>query len=135
MNNESKYYGVSLGDGNNGVSHIFPSYVVRTDDPWQLAYLAGLSEFNVGEGQEWAKTNMELSGEEDYSISVVFLESFETQEERKELIDEAFRCDYAWLILEVFPFDPPYNNRPMCVYDSLEDCFVEEFIKANTERV
>ena len=146
MNNEPKYYGVSSGDGNNGVSQLFPDYIVKTDDPWQLAYLASLSEFKAGEGQEWAKENMEIDGEEDYTIYVIFMESAETQEERKELEEQAeargeefdhdsFGCDYAWLILEIFPLKWDEDMSQCQVYESLEDCFGEEFVKANAEKV
>ena len=143
--NNTQYYGVSSGDGNNGVSQIFPDYIVKTDEPWQLACLAGLSKFKP-EGQEWAKENMEIDGEAEYSISVTFLESPETQEERQKLMDEAekndedfdadsFGCDYAWLILEVFPWNDDVKNARRPVYESLEDCFGKEFVTENARKV
>ena len=36
------WYGVSSGNGNNGVSHLYPDYYVRTADPFRLAELASL---------------------------------------------------------------------------------------------
>lgn len=82
---DSRYYGVSTGNGNDGVSHIFPDYYVKTNEPWRLAELAALSEFKAGEGQEWARENMEIDGEADHTISVVFYESKETQDEHADL--------------------------------------------------
>lgn len=145
--NEPKYYCVSSGDGNDGVSRTWPHYIVKTDNPWLLAELAGLSEFKEGEGQQWAKDNMKIDGDEEYGISVVFMESPETQEERQRLADEAEEndeefdldgsgCDYAWLILEIFPMSATANPRYMerCpLYESLEDCFGKTFVKANKE--
>jgi hypothetical protein len=32
-----KWYSVSSGDGNNGVSRMYPDYYVRTADPFHLA--------------------------------------------------------------------------------------------------
>lgn len=139
--NEPKYYGVSSGNGNDGVSQCFPNYIVKTDKPWLLAELAGLSEFKAGEGQEWAKENMEIDGEEEYTISVTFTESPEAQDAREQMAKESEAlgeyeddcgCDYAWLILEIFPYDVENNwKRERPVYESLEDCFGEEFVKAN----
>lgn len=43
---EKRWYGVSTGDGNNGVSHMFPDYYVLTDDPWELAERAAKSDLN-----------------------------------------------------------------------------------------
>jgi hypothetical protein len=82
---DARYYGVSTGDGNNGVSHLFPDYYVKTSDPWRLAVLAALSEFKA-DGKAWARTNMDIMGEADYTISVVFHESKETQDEREEMV-------------------------------------------------
>ena len=42
------WYGVSSGNGNNGVSHLYPDYYVRTADPFRLAELAMVDKFNDG---------------------------------------------------------------------------------------
>lgn len=145
MSNEPKYYGVSTGDGNNGVSHMFPNYIVKTDDPWKLAEAAALAEFNES-GKEWSKENMDMDGDEEYCISVTFPESPETQKEYSELEErlygvkcnepedkklihklerelENFGCDCAWFIVDVFPIEEaePEKEYRCPVYDSPED--------------
>jgi hypothetical protein len=65
-----KWYGVSFGDGNNGVSHMFADYYVRTNDPWTLARAAMLASFKP-EWQAAANEAMEIDGEADYTISAV----------------------------------------------------------------
>src|ERR1700680_702081 len=69
---ETKLYGVSTGNGNNGVSHIFADYYVKTDQPWRLAELAALAQFKPGSGMTWAKEHVEIDGEAEYGISAVF---------------------------------------------------------------
>ena len=81
MTKEARLYGVSSGNGNDGVSHMFPDYYVKTDDPWRLARLAAVTDFKPGEGQAWALENMEVDGEAEYTITVTFYESPEFQEE------------------------------------------------------
>ena len=50
---EAKWYGVSSGDGNNGVSHMFADYYVKTAEPYRLAELAVLTLFKR-EAIDWA---------------------------------------------------------------------------------
>ena len=64
----TRLYGVSSGNGNDGVSQMFPDYYVRTDSPWQLAELAALSTFKPGAGQAWCKRHVEIDGESEYTI-------------------------------------------------------------------
>jgi hypothetical protein len=94
---ETRYYAVSSGNGNDGVSHMFPDYIVKTNRPWALARLAALSTFKKGEGQTWCDENLELDGEADHTIFAVLHESPETQEERAEMETrcEELRKDYA----------------------------------------
>jgi len=152
---KSQYYAVSSGNGNDGVSHLFPDYIVKTDRPWALARLAALSTFKKGEGQTWCEENLKLDGEADYTISAVLYVSPETQKERAEMQDrldnldpnteqdeineleseiESYGCDYAWNIFEVFPWDETDSiSRP--IYESLEDAFGEDcaLVKEETE--
>ena len=151
---EARYYAVSSGNGNDGVSHLFPDYIVRTDRPWALARLAALSTFKKGEGQAWCEENLELDGESDYTIYATLQESPETQDERAEMQErlealdpetdedaieeleseiESFGCGYAWNIFEVFPWDESDTSRP--IYESLEDAFGEDcaLVKEETE--
>lgn len=66
-----KWYGVSWGNGNDGVSHMWPDYYVRTDDPWKLAEIAAVSNLK---DRTWAKENVEIDGEADYTITAMFLD-------------------------------------------------------------
>jgi hypothetical protein len=146
--NKSRYYGVSYGNGNDGVSQLVPAYVVKTNEPYKLARLAMLSEFKP-EFVEWAKDRMEIDGEEEYTIYATIYESYDEEKEREKEQEEAEErgeeyeddgCDSAWLICEVFRFTEDVEekheskrlmgHRPKhCfpVYESLEDCFGDEF--------
>jgi hypothetical protein len=70
-----RWFGVSSGNGNDGVSHMFPDYFVRClpDEAWDLARAAMISDFKPGEGQAFACENMETDGEADYMISATIL--------------------------------------------------------------
>jgi hypothetical protein len=143
---EARYYGVSSGDGNNGVSHMFCDYVVKTDDPYRLVELAAVTTFKKGKGQAWALENMEVGGEAEYVLSAVFYESPEEQQEAREDAQAKYEAGEteddpsnwdngpAWLIIEVFPWDDDLPER--CpVFDSLEDAYTTEdleLIKAHT---
>ena len=89
----SRWYGVSSGDGNDGVSRMFPDYYVWTNDPWELARQAAMSELN-----EDVHDEIEVDGESDYGVSAVV---------HDDLGDDGEPIDlgYAAYILEVFPVD------------------------------
>ncbi len=63
------WYGVSFGNGNDGVSHMYPNFFVRTCEPYTLAAAAMLSDFKPSEGVAWASENMEVDGDAEYGIS------------------------------------------------------------------
>jgi hypothetical protein len=63
-----RWYGVSFGNGNDGVSHTFPNYYVRTADPYTLAAAAVIASFKDGFKQAAADA-CEVDGEADYTIS------------------------------------------------------------------
>jgi hypothetical protein len=63
-----RWYGASFGDGNNGVSHIFADYYVRTADPWLLAGAAIVARFEP-EYKAEAIGAADIDGEADYTIS------------------------------------------------------------------
>ncbi len=65
------FYGVSHGNGNDGVSQLHPDYVVATDQPWRLARLALANAFR---DPQWALDNAQIDGEEDHTISAVIHE-------------------------------------------------------------
>jgi len=65
-----KLFGVSFGNGNDGVSHMFADYYVKTCDPYALARMATLGYFKP-KFQSAADEAMEIDGEADYTISSV----------------------------------------------------------------
>lgn len=75
------WYGVSFGNGNDGVSHFYPNFYVRTCEPYTLAAAAMLSDFKPSEGQAWCAENLEIDGEADYTISATL---FDPPDDRKD---------------------------------------------------
>ena len=111
-------YGVSSGNGNDGVSHMFADYYVNTDDPWRLARLALVASFK----DEWKARALDaatVDGESEYTISAMIHDPLD--EEYGEDEESWGNVNGAWLIVEVFPEDDPREGRP--VYDSLDDAF------------
>jgi beta-glucanase (GH16 family) len=154
MSDETRVYAVSSGNGNNGVSHTFPDYYVRTNDPYRLAALAMVSGFKPSFKQAAADA-CEVDGEADYTISAVIynpedVDPSETPErecncgaEENDLPEHSEECaslsednddsmsysdaNGAWQIIEVFPEESPNARRP--IYDSLEECFDDDDLK------
>lgn len=139
--NPVKLYGVSSGNGNSGVSHMFADYYVRTNDPWRLAELACVSDWKEGVGQAWAMRHMEIDGDSKYVISVCLYDSpceesedgeypeLTPEQEAEGLTEENLEDGRNWndnngayAIYEIFPAkDSETRDRP--VYESLESCF------------
>lgn len=115
---ELRLYGVSSGDGNDGVSHIFADYYVRTDDPYRLATLALVGRYKP-EWQARAKAEMTLDGEAEYTISACLYEpvDFEPENDGDSWCDANGCAD----IVEVFPEDKPREGR--MIYDGLQEAF------------
>src|SRR5215475_12504119 len=67
---EKRFYGVSSGNGNDGVSHSFPDYYVLTDEPFRLAALAMVTSFNPA-FRKAALEAVDINGEADYTISAM----------------------------------------------------------------
>lgn len=119
------YFGVSKGDGNNGVCQVFPSYIVKTDDPWLLAEKALKAEHKP-EAEDWLGDNVYYEGEvfEDENgqlsgtISAVILEYPESQEAR-DTNNWGYYC--AEFILDVFPVSKDISQYRCPKYDSIED--------------
>lgn len=138
-----RWYGVSFGNGNDGVSHMYTDYYVRTCEPFRLAELAMLGEFKPGEGQAWAQEVMELGGEADYGISATILNPPDDGENRDhsqcedgEDCEGCEMCDLdslwsdvngAWMICEVFPVDES-DMRDARQYDSLQEAFTADLL-------
>lgn len=130
-----RWYGVSSGNGNDGVSQMFPNYYCRCNasEAFDLAAAAMLAEFKP-EGYQWAADAITIDGESDYTISAVIYDppEDETEEEswsqcsaceNPESCRDNMVCDLgeiseteelkeswcdangAWLIVEVFPVD------------------------------
>lgn len=119
-----RWYGVSKGNGNDGVSHLHPDYYVFTDDPWLLARAATIDDFM--DNASWCELAKEadLEGDADYSISAVIYEGPEGETE----------FGAAVAILEVFPADDEYHeNRrsdPYLInYMSIEEAIRPEALK------
>lgn len=156
-----RLYGVSTGDGNNGVSHMFADYYVITGDPWRLALAATLAEFKSGFGKAWALRNVDIDGDSEYGISACLYNPPCEDSEDGEYPDHCpaydalglmeyngHDCDEspddcedgrnysdgngAWFLLDVFPAeDLDTRNRP--VYDSIEDALDKESFDMSAE--
>lgn len=103
---QPRWYAVSRGNGNDGVSHIFPDYFVYTAHPFDLAEHDCIQQWKP-KWREWAAEAVEVDGEADYTIRATIYEgpNGETQ------------FGAAELIVEVFPVDQPDDDRP--TYDGL----------------
>lgn len=64
-----RWYGVSMGNGNDGVSQMYPTMYVKTCEPYTLAAAAMLAEFKPGEGHAWVADNLQVDGGPDYTIA------------------------------------------------------------------
>lgn len=66
-----RWFAVSFGNGNDGVSHTFPDYYVRTCEPFHLAAVAMLANFNNASPEDKARIidATQIDGESDYTIS------------------------------------------------------------------
>ena len=133
-----RWYGVSSGNGNDGVSHLYPDYYVRTCEPYRLAELAMVTQFNDGAGKAFAAENLETDGEADYTITCMIrnppddgsdrdhseCENGEDCEGCEECIPDSDYCDAngAWQIIDVFPVDES-DMREKWEYASLSDAF------------
>lgn len=119
-----RLYGVSSGNGNDGVSHIFADYYVRTNDPWRLARLAMVGQFK-DEYLPKAIEACEVDGEADYTVQAVIYEplDFVPESEGDSYCDSG---NGAAHLVDVFPEDTPRYNR--MVYDSLEDAFSADLL-------
>lgn len=135
---DSRWYGVSSGNGNDGVSHLYPDYYVKTNDPWRLAELAAVSTFKDGAGTEWAKRHIVIDGEAEYTISAFFDDPPCGKTVDGEYPDLPEDVEYedaedgrnwsmhngAWQIFEVFPVDVDIiESSSGLAYESLDDCF------------
>lgn len=109
-----RLYGVSSGGGNDGVSHMFPDYYVRTCEPFALAAAALLSEFRPKYRRRIAEA-MEVDGEAEYTITATLYNPLDDED------GSWCEANGAYSIIEVFREDDPREGRP--AYNSLDHCF------------
>jgi hypothetical protein len=133
MTTQAKRYAVSSGNGNDGISHYWPDYIVTTDDPWTLARLAALTEFKP-EFQSWAASELHVDGDEEYGIQAMILDPPADEDESA---DEA-SCSWseahgAWRLWDVYSADEVSGDSSAPEYDSLEACFGADVVAALRE--
>ena len=85
---EARWYGVSHGNGNDGVSHVFPDYYVKTAEPYRLAELATLHTLNE-KFLEWGIENVYVDGEADYGIAATFTDPPDDQQDYEQSVSYA----------------------------------------------
>ena len=128
-----RLYGVSSGNGNDGVSHIFADYYVRTNDPWRLARLAMVSQFKP-DYQDQALAECDVCGD-TYTAQACILEPLgydHTRVCRTALPDGSCDCpswsdtNGAAYLVDVFPEDQPRPGR--MIYETLLDAFGSELL-------
>jgi hypothetical protein len=134
---EPRMYGVSSGNGNDGVSQLFADYYVATDKPWKLATLAAIVKFKHGAGMQWALRHVDIDGDAESTIYACFdappceetpdgeypdVENPEDAEDGRNWSDG----NGAWLIIEVFPVQGYREGRPH--YESLEAAFSADLL-------
>lgn len=150
-NTEPRLYGVSIGDGNNGVSHTFADYYVRTADPDLLVVAAAYDEYKP-KAWDFLDSELEIAEEAEYTRTVWLYDEpdfellpatcpscmgsgfnvYDDAEPCPEcegsgvVPDEDDEIRPAAFILEVFPEDNPRESRP--IYDSIEDALSAEAI-------
>jgi len=141
----TRWYGVSTGYGNNGVSHMFTDYYVLTDDPWTLARAAIIAAHEGNAAWEQAAIEAEVDGEADYTIAAVIYEdpTFDpdclSEEDRADYDNGDYEFGPAEFILEAFPAEDEWHvNRRDDVYrinyQSIEEaCGVTAVAKAKGE--
>jgi hypothetical protein len=127
-----RLYAVSYGNGNDGVSHMWPDFYCRTDDPYALARLAIIT--NLGESyQDWASEVVDVDGEAEYTITGMILDppSDDTDEPAEDDDDNSWSyANGAWLIAEVFPsdYEGPADVYGKCIYKNLNECFGQDVV-------
>lgn len=116
-----KLYAVSSGDGNDGVSHMYPDYYCRTNDPFGLARLATITSIRPAY-QNWAAKYVEVDGEAEYTISATLYDPPDS--------DNWSEHNGAWIIVEVFLIDEKdITDTYKMKYDNLNECFGADVVE------
>ena len=83
---QARWYGVSYGNGNDGVSQIYPSFYVFTSDPYRAAELAMVAQFKA----EWKARAAEaviVDGEAEYTVAATIYDPLDAQDDRETELD------------------------------------------------
>ena len=115
-----QWYGVSYGNGNDGVSHFSPNILVYTDDPWTLARAAMIFEWK---DKVWANENVDLDHNGDEMVSATIYEGPDGETE----------FGAAYMIVEVFAVNESEYNCTK--YDSIYEAFDDETVKLVQEGI
>lgn len=117
-----KLYGVSTGNGNDGVSHLHPNYFVYTNQPYRLAKAAMIDQFEGAAGKAWALANVEVDGEAEFGITAAIDNPPEEDGAESHNEDETWSgVNGAWLLLHVFPVaEDDAHSQLINIYASIE---------------
>jgi len=110
-----KWYGVSSGNGNDGVSQSFPDYLVFTSDPW---FVARAAMVQLWKDEAWANSVVDIDGDAEYTISATIYEGPHGETE----------FGAAASIVEVFPISEHDNyncQKYECIYDAFSIATLE----------
>ena len=115
-------YGVSSGNGNDGVSHMYPDYYVRTCDPWTLARLAIITMHKPA-FQDWIAENADIDGEYYTIYATIYAYPRDESDDSDDDYNGPAEC-----CVEVFLVDSddvPDQSDPCTkrVYDNLQAAF------------
>lgn len=121
MTQTPKLFAVSTGDGNSGVSQLYPDYYVTTADPWRLARLATVDQFKP-EHMQWAIDACDTDGEEDFTIYATIYDP-PGDDGGDDGMDSWSANNGAWMCVQVFTVaeDDVRSGSPR--FDSLEEAF------------
>jgi hypothetical protein len=111
-----RIYGVSYGNGNDGVSQLHPDFYVKTADPWTLARAAMIDQFRTIAGRNYAAKRMDVDGEAEYGIQACIYDPPDSPGWSEH--------NGAWRLCDVFPVaddDLPNKADPYAkmVYGSI----------------
>jgi hypothetical protein len=92
-----RWFAVSSGNGNDGVSQMWPDYYCRctSDEAFTLASAAMISQFKPGAGYAWVAENCEVDGESDYTITACISDPPEEEADEpdyRDIAEEAGFC-------------------------------------------
>jgi hypothetical protein len=138
-----RWFAVSSGNGNDGVSHSFPDYYCRCTAPqaWDLAGAAMISNFQPA-FYKWAVENISVDGEAEYTITACIYDPPDDETAEDPDSEESWSSvNGAWMLIDVFPADETdtliadngksFLGKP--AYQSLADCFDDEVLKLAAE--